>query len=76
MEMANQREVLFGTLRDSYSLFEQSSEVAHLQDVIQYSQETVDLTPKRNPNQAASFNNLSILFSTRYKREGKQEDLI
>ena len=34
--MANQ-------LRDSYWLFKQSREVAHLQDAIQYGQEAIDL---------------------------------
>lgn len=36
--MANQIEVLSGALRDSFSLFEQSDEVAHLQDAIQHGQ--------------------------------------
>lgn len=35
-EMANQ-------LRDSYSIFKQSCEVAYLQDAIQYGQEAIDL---------------------------------
>ena len=43
--------------------------------MIEYSQQAVDLTPDGNPDRAALLNNLSIFLSTRYKREGKLEDL-
>ena len=53
----------------------QNFDLVSLKDAIEYSQEAVDLTPKGNPRRLALLNNISLQLSTRYRREGKQEDL-
>ena len=56
-------------------LYGQSFDIATLNDAIKYNQEVVDLTLTGNPHRGSRLIDLSIQLYTRYKREGKLEDL-